>query len=269
MKLKQIFKNKLTKKQLGLVPNSFDVIGGIAIFSQFPEELNKKQKLIGETLIKINKNIKTVAKKIEKHRGRLRLKKIKIIAGKKTKETLYKENNVVLKLDVEKCYFSPRLGSERLRIAKLVKPNESVLVMFSGVAPYPLVISKNSRTKEVYAIELSRTAHKYAQENLKLNKINNIKLFQGDVKRIIPKIKRKFDRIVMPLPKSAETYLDLALKVAKKNTVIHLYQFGSINDFNKIKKEIKERYKIKILKLIRCGQYSPRKYRICLDLKVL
>jgi hypothetical protein len=43
------------------------------------------------------------------------------MSGEKRTETTHKENGVNIKLDVEKCYFSPRLSQERLRIAKLVK----------------------------------------------------------------------------------------------------------------------------------------------------
>ena len=191
MKLKALLKNKLTKKQLELVPSSFDIVGEIAIFSDFPKELKSKEKIIANTLIKNTKNIKTVAKKIKMYSGTFRTPKLKIIAGKKTKETIHKENNVQAKLNVETCYFSPRLSTERLRIANLIKTPESVLVMFSGVAIYPLVISRNSRAKEIYAIEINPKAHKYAKENT--NKSKKIKLFKGDVNKVLPKINKKFE----------------------------------------------------------------------------
>ncbi|MBI2652913.1 class I SAM-dependent methyltransferase family protein, partial [Candidatus Woesearchaeota archaeon] len=42
--LKYYLKNKLTNKELKLVPSSFDVVGDILIFSEFPKELAKKEK---------------------------------------------------------------------------------------------------------------------------------------------------------------------------------------------------------------------------------
>lgn len=267
--LKQLLKKKLTKKQLALTPSSFDIVGDIAVFSEFPKELRSKEKVIANALMKLNKNIKTVAKKTEKHSGRYRLKKVKIIAGKKTKETIHKENNIKLKLNIETCYFSPRLSGERLRIARLIKPNEKVLVMFSGVAPYPILISKISLAKEVYGIEINPQAHKYAQENLKLNKVTNVILYKGDVRKVLPKLKKKFDRIVMPLPKTAHTFLDLTIKYLNKNGTIHFYDFSNEEEFpnssiNKIKKYCKPR----ILKKIKCGKYAPGIYRVCMDFKL-
>lgn len=265
--LKQALKSKLTKKQLSLLPKSFDLIGSIAIFSSFPDELRSKEKLIGETLIKLNKNIKTVAKKTKIHSGPFRTRKIKILAGKKTKKTLYKESGCIFKLNAETCYFSPRLSTERLRISSLIKPKESILVMFSGIAPYPIIFSKHSKAKEIYGIEINPSCHKFALENLKLNKITNVKLILGDVKKI--KLNKKFDRIIMPLPSNALDFLGQALKLSKKGTIIHLYGFQRKEDIKESIKKIKKQCKAKILKKVLCGQSSPRKFRICIDFQVL
>jgi len=268
--LEELLKNKMSKEQLKLVPKSFDIVGDIIIFSDFPKELQKKEKLIANALLKIHKNIKVVAKKTKKYSGRYRLPKIKIIAGEKRKITLHKENNVLAKLNIETCYFSPRLSNERLRIAKLTKKNESILVMFSGVAIYPLVISKNSKAKEIYAVEINPEANKFAEENIKLNKINNIELFKGNVKTVLPKINKKFDSIIMPHPTNAYSYLDIAVKRLKKNGIIHLYDFSKEEDIpnSSVKKIGKKIRKFKIMNVVKCGQFAPRKYRVCIDFKI-
>lgn len=162
MKLKEVLKYKLTKNELAELKTSYDVIGSIAII-EIPEKLAKKEKLIANELMNLQKNIKTVCKKTSLYGGKYRTRKLKIIGGEKTKETEHKENGVILKLDVEKVYFSPRLSTERQRIMNLVKPKESVLVMFSGCAPYVCVIAKNTKAKEVWGIELNPIAHKYGK----------------------------------------------------------------------------------------------------------
>ena len=45
--LKTLLEKILTKKQLDLMPSSFDTVGDILIFSEFPKELEKKEKIIG------------------------------------------------------------------------------------------------------------------------------------------------------------------------------------------------------------------------------
>ena len=272
-KLKDILKNKLTNKELAMVPSSYDIVGGIIIFSDFPKELSKKEKTIGNEIIKNYNQIKSVYKKTRKYSGEYRTPKLKLLTGENNKETIYTENNTRLKLNVEKVYFSPRLSEERKRISNQVKNNESVLVMFSGCGVYPLTISKNTKVKNIMGIEINPTAHKYALENLKLNKTKNIELIKGDVKNILPKINKKFDRIIMPLPKGAENFLDLAVSKIKKNGIIHLYSFSEENKYDEITKIIKNKCKkkkkqCKILNIVKCGQFSPRVYRICVDFKV-
>lgn len=265
MKLKELLKNKVTKRELQFIPSSFDIIGDIAIFNDMPKEVKKHEQLIAKTVMEIHPHIKVVMKKVGKFSGTLRTPKLKIIAGEKRKETIHKENGCLLRLHVEKCYFSPRLSSERLRIAQQVKKGEDILVLFSGIAPYPCVIAKNAQPKEIHAIELNKIAHKYAEENIKRNKINNITLHQGNVKTILPTIKKKFDRIIMPLPKDSPAYLDLALKRLKPKGMIHLYLFAHEDQFTALIKEYKKKFKN--VTLTPCGVYAPQIYRICLDLK--
>ena len=110
--------------------------------------------------------------------------------------------------------------------------------------------------------------------NLKLNKVKNIELLHGDVNEVIPELNEKFDRILMPLPKNAGDFLDLAFKVCKKGTTIHLYQFLNEKEFEKGKKKIKELIKekginIRIVNLVKCGQHAPHVFRVCFDLKII
>lgn len=270
--LKSKLKNKLKKRELSKLKRSYDLLGDIAVI-EVPRALRKKERIIANTLLKSHKSIKVVAKK-GVHKGVFRLQKIRILAGEKRKETVHKENKVLLKLNVEKVYFSPRLSTERKRIADQIRMNESVLVMFSGCAPYPLVISKNSKAKKIYGVELNPIAHKYGLENVKLNKVTNVELLKGDVRKVVPKLNKKFDRIIMPLPKGAASFLDLALKAVKKKGTIHFYDFLEEKDIpkkavNKVKeacKKAKKRCKIK--RVVKCGQLAPRAYRLCIDFVV-
>jgi len=271
--LREALKGKLTDKEYKFLPSSYDIIGILLVFSDFPKVLNKKEKLIADEMLKLHPHVKTILKKTENFSGKYRLPKYKVIAGQKTKETLYKENNVRLKLDIEKIYFSPRLSTERKRIASSVKKGEDILVMFSGAAPYPLVISKNSKAKEIVGIELNPVAHKYGLENIALNKISNVRLIKGDVRKVVPKLNKKFDRIAMPLPKGAENFLYLALGKIKRSGIIHFYTFSEEDKYDGIIRLIKEKCKkcgksCKITKIVKCGAFSPKVFRICFDIKV-
>jgi tRNA (guanine37-N1)-methyltransferase len=271
--LRATLEQSLSTKELAVLRRAFDIIGTIAIL-EIPPEVEKNEKFVAETLLELQKNVKTVLKKGGIHGTEFRTQPLIHLAGVKTKETIHKEHGVMLKLDVEKVYFSPRLSAERERIAKLVKPQESVLVMFSGCAPYPCVIAKSTRAKDIIGVELNPSGHKYGLENLKLNRINNVTLINGDVKDIVPGLNRKFDRIVMPLPKSAEDFLDTAFRAAKSGTIIHFYAFEEEGKFDVAEKRVlsacqKNGLKCKLLRTVKCGQQAPRTFRICVDFKVV
>ena len=271
--LRGALNGKLTEKEFSYLRAAFDIVGDIAII-EIPDELVKKEKVIANALLVLLKNVKVVCKKAGMHEGVFRTQKMKVLAGERRKETVHKENDVRVKIDIEKVYFSSRLSTERKRIYEQVKPNENVLVMFSGCGIYPLVIGRNSKAKVVYGIEINPDAHRLAEESVKLNKLESkIKLFNGDVKKVIPKLNKKFDRIVMPLPKSAEDFLDDALVCSKKNTMVHFYDFLDEKEFDKAHDKInkackRNKRKFKILRTVKCGQFSPGVFRICVDFRI-
>lgn len=275
--LTELLKDKLTAEELKLLPHSQEIVGKILIL-EIPEELQKKEKAIAKAYLLHNKNITTVVKKEEVHSGTYRTRKVKVLAGKNTKETIHGENGVKLKLDLEKAYFSARTGNERLRIAQQIKKEEIVLVMFSGVAPFPLVIARNSPAKMIYGIEINPAAHQYALKNVALNNFaHKVIIYCGDVREVVPQliaqIGSKFDRIAMPLPKTGEEFLDVALEAAKKGTIIHLYSFLGEEQFAAERKKIVEicrklKHPVKVLRTVKCGQFSPYVFRVCFDLRV-
>lgn len=254
--------------------SNYDILGNIAIV-KFPREASRAAKLrFARKFLKQNKHVRTVLEKSNKFSGRLRTQKTKFLAGEKTKEAIYVENGCVFRLNVDTCYFSPRLNSERKEIASLIKKNESVLVMFGGVAPFAIVIAKHSPAKKIVSIELGRECSKYAQENVRKNKLSNVEIIQGDVRKKIPTIKEKFDRIIMARPKLKDSFLDVAFKAAKKTATIHYYGFYNLEEQNNLKELISKqaknaKRKIKFLQIKKAGEVGVKTFRFRADFKLL
>jgi len=274
MKLKLYLQQHLPEKIHPYLSNAFDTVGDILIFNKITEELIPYEKKIGKLTLQHLKHINVVCKKAGKYQGTYRTPVLRILAGKRRKETIHKENGVRLKLHAQNTYFSTRTATERLRVANLIKKGESILVMFSGIAPFPLVIEKHSDAKEIVGVEINPHAHKYAMENLTLNKSKTITLYNEDVRKQLPKIKQTFDRIIMPLPKMAIDFLDVALTKSHKGTTIHLYAFVIEDEIDAFKKRIKEickesKKKCRIQNIEKCGQYAPKEFRLSFDIKIL
>ncbi len=174
---------------LNKLKTAYDTIGTIAILEIDPALENYEQ-TIAQTLLSLQKNIETVLKKSGIHSGVFRTQKLTYVAGVNTKIATYKENNITLRLDVEQVYFSPRLSTERKRILQQIQPNENVLVMFSGCGPYVATIAKNTDAQWVTGIEINPTGHSFALENMYQNKLANTSLYCGDVKNVIPRLRR-------------------------------------------------------------------------------
>ncbi len=255
---------------------SFDLIGNIAML-KFTTENQKEKKKIAKILLEQNKHITTVVEKKEKIKGRLRTLKTAHLAGIKTKETLHKENNCIFRLNIEKCYFSPRLSNERQEVAHQVKKEDKVLVLFSGIGVYPIVIAKIAKPKRIDAIELGKACHAFALENNTKNK-TPVNFYQGDVKRLIPKLLKQkkleaYDKIIMPRPQLEETFLKEAFLAAKKGTMIYYYDFCKedelVHAINKIEYAAKKaKKKIEIKNVKKAGEIAPYKYRWRIDFEV-
>jgi len=257
---------------------AYDLLGNVAIvnFSEDSKIVDKRK--FADKILNENRSISTVLEKTGKVSGRLRKPTTKYLAGAKTKEVLYRENNCVFRFNVDTTYFSPRLSGERKELAGLVKKGEEVLVMFAGVGPLPIVIAKNSGVRRVYHNELNREANKYAKLNVEKNKLKDkIEFVNGDVKKVAEKLSKqgkKFDVIFMPRPQLKDTFLKDALKVSKKGTRVYYFDFCKVDEVNEIVEKIKievaqAKKKIKILETKKAGEIAPYKIRLRVDFVVL
>jgi tRNA (guanine37-N1)-methyltransferase len=264
----------LTKDELETLTKSFDLIGDIAII-EIPDSLEGKEKEIGDALLSVHKNIRTVLKKLSPMEGEFRVRKVACIAGEGRTTTLYKESGAVMELDVAKVYFSVRLSSERSRIASLVQPGEKILALFAGVGPFPLVISRAHPEAEIIAIELNPDAVAFMEKNILRNKARNVKAVLGDARAVVMSGYREFaDRVVMPLPKDAHHFLDAAFAGVKDGGIVHFYTFANADDpFGESMDKAEKAAKVAGVEIIAEGQrvvrpYSPATVQVVLDLRV-
>ena len=273
MNMKEVLEGILSEEELQYLRTSFDIIGDVAII-EVPEELEHREKLIAEAILKVHKRIKTVCKKTSERKGTHRLRKVKKILGKKT-ETIHKEHGAQFKLDVKSVYFSPRESTERERIADMVQEGETVMVMFAGVGPYAIVIAKKKPVKKVYGIEINKKGYEYMKENVKLNKLGKKMVpIHGDVKDKAPKYFRKCDRVLMPLPKGGPSYLELAIRCLKpKGGFIHFYYITPDFLFSEVYSQAKNiaakrKKKVRVLAKRQVLPYAPHRWKNCIDFEL-
>lgn len=256
----------------------YSTLGNIAIVNFSQDVLKKDKVAFAKEILEQNKSVKTVLEKSENFHGRLRKMTTTHLAGEKNKEVLYRENGCVFRFNVDTTYFSPRLSNERVEMASVVKKGEDVLVMFAGVAPFSIVVAKNSKARRVVSNEINREANKYAKLNVELNKVGDrVELAGGDIKRVAKKLaecKTTFDVIMMPRPQLKDSFLEQAFMLSKKGTRVYYYDFCRVEDLDKIVEMVKGEAKkfgkkIKISNVKKAGEIAPYKIRLRIDFKVL
>lgn len=221
--LKKALEGVISERELADLYAAFDQVGDIIVI-KIPDSLLPRKKIIGETLLEKVKSANSVFYQSSPVEGELRTRDLELVAGEDRTVTEYKEFGCRFRVDVEKTFFSPRLSTERKRIADLVKGEETVINMFGGVGMFSIVAAKEKKCT-VYNIDINPDATKLCEQNVKLNKlVGKVESIEGDAARIIDeRLKGKGDRVLMPLPDRSDEFLDSAVKAVKKKGTIHYY----------------------------------------------
>ena len=212
--------------------------------------------------------VKTVMK-VDHIHGTKREPVIKLLYGEDT-EKINKENGCLFKLDLKKVMWSKGNNNERIRIAKLVEDNETVIDMFAGIGYFSIPIGVHSNAKQVYSIEINPNSFHYLKENIKLNKINNIIPLLGDCMDITPEYSA--DRIIMGYVKTTHHYLKTAIDSLNKGGVIHYHEtvpekLMDTRPINRIKEVAGDR-SVEFLKLNKVKKYSPGVFHVVCDARI-
>lgn len=227
-------KRWIRKALMGVVPeedlksiyNSYDIIGDIAVV-HLNEDSQKYGQEIAQAIMKAHRNVKVVLGQVSPVHGEFRLRKLVHLAGENRTTTIHRESGCLFVVDLNKCYFSPRLFYERLRIAMLVGHGETVLNMFAGVGCFSIVIAKKSGVGKVYSVDINPDAVRFMQENVRLNSVyGRVIPIEGDAKEAAQRLRQKVNRVLMPLPEKALDYLPYAVEALKPGCGwIHYYDF--------------------------------------------
>ena len=221
--LKRVLQNILSDEENEQLISAFDQIGDIIIV-RIPDSLVAKKQVIGKTLLEQVSTANSVFYQSSPVEGDFRTRQLEVIAGEDKTQTEYKENGCKFIVDVEKAFFSPRLSTERERIAGLVTEGEVVINMFGGVGMFSLLAAKNTACT-VYNIDLNPVAAQLCKENAQINKLKGeIISLNGDATQVInEQLVGIADRILMLLPERSDEFLDSALLGLKNKGVIHYY----------------------------------------------
>ncbi len=272
--LKKALENVLTLAENSELISAFDQIGEIIIV-RIPDSLLSKKKIIGETLLKEVKIAKSVFYQASDIEGDFRTRKLEILAGEDNTETEYKEFGCKFTVDVENAFFSPRLSTERERIANLIQDGEIITNMFAGVGMFSIMAAKKKKCT-VFSLDINPMASKLCEKNIEQNKLaGNIISINGDASEIIKEqLMDKSDRTLMVLPERSDEFLESAINTTKNGGIIHYYSHIHADKKSDAGKLSEEHFlqispiqsEILTSKIVR--PVGPRYYQTVVDVKI-
>lgn len=213
-------------------------------------------------------NVKTIMK-INHIQGTKREPVYEILYGSET-ETINKENGCLFKLDLAKVMWSKGNNNERLRIAKLVGDNETVIDMFAGIGYFSIPIGVHSNAKEIISIEINPNSYHFLCENVKLNKLDNVTPVLGDCMEKTPDYKA--DRIIMGYVKTTHHYLKVAIDSLNEGGILHYHEtvpekLINTRPISRIISQAGGR-KVELLKINKVKKYSPGVWHVVIDAQI-
>ncbi len=277
-RLKEKLANAVSTEGLSKVYSSFDIVGDLAIIKAPSDPLDAEA--VAKQLMVVHKGVKSVYSQTSPVKGEHRTRQLTLLAGEKRTVTKYKEAGCTFSIDIEKCYFSPRLKHERLRIASQVSPHEKVVNMFAGVGCFSVIIAKTVPEAKVYSIDVNPTAYQFMVQNIRVNRVfGKVIPLLGDSKEVVQtQLQGIADRVLMPLPEKALEYLPTALSALKKQGGwIHFYDFqhaaGDEDPTEKTEQKVAEKLRnLDIHYLFGCSRVirstGPNWYQTVLDIQV-
>ncbi|GKZ13662.1 class I SAM-dependent methyltransferase family protein [Haladaptatus sp. T7] len=252
---------------LGFEP-SYERLGEIVLIDEDDPELAIE---VADAVVASTLPVETVLNRASKVKGETRVRDWDVLAGNGT-ETVHREYGCEFLLDVARVYFSPRLATERHRVAEQVEPDERAFDMFAGVGPFVIPFAKRGAT--VVGADVNDVAIDYLNENARRNGVEDrVTAICGDVRETATEYENWADRLVMNLPHSADEFLDTAVSLAGDECVVHYYDIQHEDDpFGPgeaaIRAAAEPEYDVSVETRQTVRSYAPHELNVCLDVRL-
>jgi len=264
-------KPELTEIDLKSLPKKWELLGDVLIV-KFPSELNDHAAQLAPVYAEVIGAV-TVLWETENIKGPMRIPTMEILYGERT-ETVHKENGVLFKIDAAQLIFSSGNIDERARISIIPNPGETIIDMFAGVGYFSLPIAVHSKPQKIYACELNPVAFRYLEENIKLNKVEEIvEPMLGDNRETAPE--NIADRVILGYIKHTSEFLPKAFQVLKDRKGILHYHDTSPNEllpdkpFEDVKNAAAEVDRVaELLNYYRIKSYAPGISHVVIDVLI-
>ncbi|KOX92020.1 tRNA (guanine-N1)-methyltransferase [Haloarcula rubripromontorii] len=247
---------------------SYERIGDVAIVDEDDDE---RARAIADAIMNSDLPVRAVLNRASKIKGEQRIRDWDVLAGEGTAVT-HREYGCTFDLDLAEVYFSPRLATERHRVAKQVSAGERAFDMFAGVGPFVIPFAKREAT--CVGTDINETAIKYLRANAEQNGVSDrVTGICGDVREVAGEYEGWADRVVMNLPHSAGEFLETAVRLAADECVFHYYDIQHEDDLfgpgeRAIRAAAEPTYDVAVETRHTVRSYAPKEHNVVLDVRL-
>jgi tRNA (guanine37-N1)-methyltransferase len=220
-----------TPEEFELLPRSFDVVGDVVLV-RIPPELSSRSKEIGEALLAFVPGARIVG---ADHgvRGPERRRTLERLAGDGGWRTRHRENGLAIEVDLERAYFSPRLGHEHERVARAVVPGERVYDLCCGVGPFALAIARDGRASHVTAVDSNPDALELLRASLVHRSFaSRLTVVDARVEEFTAGAE-PVERVILNLPHEGIKYLPSVARTVARRGRLHYYEVTPRTEFER------------------------------------
>ncbi|PSP48926.1 SAM-dependent methyltransferase [Halobacteriales archaeon QH_3_68_24] len=247
---------------------SYERVGDVVVIDEDdPDRADR----VAAAVVESDLPVDAVLDRASKVKGQDRVRDWEVLAGDGT-ETVHREYGCEYLVDLAEAFFSPRLATERHRVAEQVEAGEHAFDMFAGVGPFVVPFARRGAT--VVGADVNPEAIAYLRENARRNGVaERVTAIEGDVREVVPDYGGWADRVVMNLPHSADEFLDTAVLLAGEEAVIHYYDIQHEEDpFGPgeaaIRRAAEPDYEATVETRRRVRSYAPHEVNVCLDVRL-
>ncbi|ELZ22340.1 hypothetical protein C475_17548 [Halosimplex carlsbadense 2-9-1] len=247
---------------------SYERLGDVVIVDEDDPE---RAGALADAIVESALPVKTVVNRASKVKGTERVRDWEVLAGEST-EAVHREYGCEFALDLATVYFSPRLATERHRVAEQVADGERAFDMFAGVGPFVVPFAKRGAT--AVGVDINEDAIEYLRENARRNGVAEaVTAICGDVREVAAEYEGWADRLVMNLPHSADEFLDTAVALASDDCVVHYYDIQHEDDpygpgERAIREAAEPEYDVTVERRHTVRSYAPHELNVCLDVRL-
>ncbi|QCC59708.1 class I SAM-dependent methyltransferase family protein [Natrinema thermotolerans] len=247
---------------------TYERLGRAALIDEDDPE---RARAIADAVLESDLPVETVLNKASKVKGETRVRDWELLAGENT-EVVHREYGCEFLLDLAQVYFSPRLATERHRVAKQVSSDERAFDMFAGVGPFVIPFAKRGAT--CVGVDLNPDAIEYLRENAARNGVEErVTAINEDVREVATEYADWADRLVMNLPHSADAFLEAAVTLAGDDCTLHYYDIQHEDDpfgpgEQAIRAAAEPEYNVTVETRHTVRSYAPHELNVCLDVRL-